>query len=59
VIVANHLGENLIPALVAGGAAAGPALLVVVAHLFHRVSRLSGAVSRRRGSGPNGGEARP
>jgi hypothetical protein len=30
VIVAHHLGEGLIPALVAGGAAAGPALLVVV-----------------------------
>ena len=27
-IIANHLGENLIPALVAGGAVAGPALLV-------------------------------
>ncbi len=29
-IIANHLGENLIPALVAGGTVAGPVLLVAV-----------------------------
>jgi len=40
-IVANHLGENLVPTLVAGGAAAGPALLVV---LRARLSRLGRAL---------------
>jgi hypothetical protein len=30
VIVAHHLGEGFIPALVVGGAAAGPAVLMVV-----------------------------
>jgi hypothetical protein len=38
-IVAHHLGENLIPALVAGGAAAGPALVVVVRARLSRLRR--------------------
>ena len=38
-IVANHLGENLIPTLVAGGAAAGPALLIVMRARLSRLSR--------------------
>jgi hypothetical protein len=29
VILAHHLGEHLLPALLAGGAAAGPVLLAV------------------------------
>jgi hypothetical protein len=44
VIVANHLGENLIPTLVAGGAAAGPALLIV---MRARLSRVGRALRRR------------
>ena len=38
-IVANHLGESLIPTLVAGGAVAGPALLVVMRAWLGRLSR--------------------
>ena len=38
-IVAHHLGESLIPSLVAGGAAAGPALLFVVRARLGRLGR--------------------
>jgi hypothetical protein len=46
-IVANHLGENLIPTLVAGGTAAAPLLLVL---LRARLSRLGGALCRAASS---------
>ena len=38
-IVTSHVGENLIPALLAGGAAAGPALLVVMRVRLRRLGR--------------------
>ena len=38
-IVAHHVGEHLIPAVVAAGATAGPALLVV---MRARLGRLGG-----------------
>ena len=44
-ILAHHLGETLIPTLVAGGALAGPALLVVVRA---RLGRLGRRFRRRR-----------
>ncbi len=43
-IVAHHMGENLIPTLVAGGAAVGPALLIV---LRARLSRVFGGLRRQ------------
>jgi hypothetical protein len=45
VIVAHHLGEHLLPQLVAGGAATGPALLIV---MRARLSGLGRALRRRR-----------
>lgn len=38
-IVAHHMGEELIPALVAGGAAAGPALLIIMRARLSRLGR--------------------
>ena len=43
-IVAHHLGEDLIPTLVAGGAATAPALVVAVRV---RLSRLGRALRRQ------------
>ena len=43
-IVAHHLGEDLIPTLVAGGAATAPALVVAVRV---RLSRLGRAFRRQ------------
>jgi len=44
VIVAHHLGEHLIPQLVAGGAVTGPALIIV---MRARLSRLGRSLRRR------------
>jgi hypothetical protein len=44
-IVAHHLGEHLLPQLVAGGAATGPALLIV---MRARLSGFGRALRRRR-----------
>ena len=38
-IVAHHMGEELLPALVAGGAAAGPALLIIMRARLSRLGR--------------------
>ena len=38
-IVAHHMGEHLLPTLVAGGAAAGPALLIVMRVRLSRIAR--------------------
>jgi hypothetical protein len=43
-VILAHLGEELIPALVAGGATAGPALLLV---LRARLTRFRELVRRR------------
>jgi hypothetical protein len=40
VIVAHHMGEELLPALVAGGASAVPALLLVTRVRLSRVVRV-------------------
>ena len=46
-IVAHHMGEDLIPAVVAAGAAAGPALLIVVRARLGRLGRrLKGRVNQ-------------
>jgi hypothetical protein len=40
VIVAHHMGEELLPLLVAGGASAVPALLVVMRVRLSRIVRV-------------------
>jgi hypothetical protein len=39
VIVGNHLGEGVLPSLVAGGAAAAPALFIVMRARLGRLGR--------------------